>query len=264
MDAIRVVVQGAYGKTGLEIVKAVCREDRIEAIGAVSRRAARSSAYRLPYGSGDIPLSNSLEEVIGDAQVVVDFTNREGAMTAMRTAAVRGVGVVTGSTGLTQTDMLEAERLANQHQASIIVAPNFAVGAVLLIHLAKIASRFFDYADLTEAHHEAKADAPSGTAMAIVRAAVDAKRGAFADPLAKRGKQTSTRGALDGVAIHSGRMAGRVAHHQFVLGASGQTLTLSHDSMSRESFVPGVMMAIRKSVNSRGLTVGLDKMMGLG
>ena len=108
-------------------------------------------------GLGDIPLCNSFEEVIGDAQVVVDFTNAEGAMEGMHIAPVRGVNVVTGSTGFTQANLLEAERLANEHQTSIMVAPNFALGAVLVIHLAKMASRFFDYADLTEVHHEAKA-----------------------------------------------------------------------------------------------------------
>ena len=101
----------------------------------------------------------------------MDFTNAEGAMNAMRIAAVRGVNLVTGSTGFTQANLLEAERLANEHQTSIIVAPNFAFGAVLLTHLAKMASRFFDYADLTEVHHEAKSDSPSGTTLSIARAA---------------------------------------------------------------------------------------------
>ena len=265
MDTIRVVVQGAYGRTGLEIVKAICREDGVEAVGAVTRMADRGSKYSLPDGSGDISLSNSLEEIIGDAQVVVDFTNSEGAMDAIRIAAVRGVDVVTGSTGFTQANLLEAERLANEHQTSIIVAPNFSFGAVLLAHLAKVASRFFDHADLTEVHHEAKADAPSGTALAIVEAAANAKGNPFTDPLTQRKTQAVTRGGnLEGVAIHSGRLPGRVAHHKIVFGTAGQTLTLRHDSISRESFVPGVLMAIRESVKTRGLTVGLDKMMGLG
>ena len=233
-------------------------------LGAVTRRVDRGSSYCLLDGLGDIPLCNSFEEVIGDAQVVVDFTNAEGAMEAMRIAAVRGVNVVTGSTGFTQANLLEAERLANEHQTSIMVAPNFALGAVLVIHLAKMASRFFDYADLTEVHHEAKADSPSGTALAIARAAAKGKGGRFTAPATEGEKQAVARGGhLDGVSIHSGRMQGRVAHHQLVFGVSGQTLTLRHDSISRESFMPGVLMAIHESVKSRGLTVGLDKMMGL-
>ena len=166
---------------------------------------------------------------------------------------------------MTQANLLEAKSLANEHQTSIIVAPNFALGAVLLVHLAKMASRFFDYADLTEAHHEAKVDAPSGTALAIARGAANGKGGPFVAPATERETLAGTRGGnLDSVAIHSGRMPGRVAHHELVFGALGQTLTLRHDSTSRESFVPGVLMAIREAVKSRGLTVGLDKMMGLG
>ena len=214
MHSIRVVVQGAYGKTGFETIKAICREEGIDAVGAVTQRADRGSSYCLPDGSGDIPLSHSLEEIIGDAQVVVDFTNAEGAMEAMRIAAVRGVNVVTGSTGFTQANLLEAERLSNEHQTSIMVAPNFALGAVLLIHLAKMASRFFDYADLTEIHHEAKIDSPSGTALAITRAAAKGKGGRFIARATEGEKQAAARGGdMDAVSIHSGRMPGRVAHH---------------------------------------------------
>ena len=233
-------VQGAYGKTGLETIKAICREEGIDAVGAVSRRADGGSSYRLPCGLGDIPLSNSLEEVIGDAQVVVDFTNADGAMDAMRIAAGRGVNLVTGSTGFTQANLLEAERLANEHQTSIIVAPNFAFGAVLLTHLAKMASRFFDYADLTEVHHEAKADSPSGTALSIARAAARGKGGRFAasSNCAGESELIVRGGDIDGISVHSGRLPGRVAHHQLVFGISGQTLTLRHDSISRESFMP--------------------------
>ena len=131
-----------------------------------------------------------------------------------------------------------------------------------MIHLAKVASRFFDYADLTEYHNEAKADAPSGTALAIAGAAATGKGRPFASEI---GTQAATLGGeVGGVSIHSGRMQGSVAHHEMVFGANDQTLTLRHDSISRVSFMPGVLMAIRESVNSKGLTVGLDKIMGLG
>ena len=265
MDIIKVVVQGAYGKMGLETVNAICREPGMEAVGAVSRRAQKGDSYTLPDGSADMPLSSSLEDVIGDAQVVVDFTNAEGAMAAMGVALARGANVVTGSTGLTEANLRDAERLAAENERSVIVAPNFALGAVLMIHLAKMASPFFDYADLTEVHHEAKIDAPSGTALAIARAAAEGRGSPFVAPRAEKETLAGTRGGdLDGVVIHSGRMPGRVAHHELVFGALGQTLTLRHDSINRESFMPGVLMAIRQSVNSTGLTVGLDKLMGLG
>ena len=264
MEPIKVVIQGALGKMGQEVANAVCREADMKAIGAVDKNAAKGTAYNLPDGSEAIPLSKSLEDVVGSAQVVVDFSTAEGAMTAMRVAAAHKVNVVIGSTGLTDANLQEAESLANEHKVGIIVAPNFAMGAVLMIHLAKMASRFFDYADLTEVHHEAKIDAPSGTALAIAKAAVDGKGGSFIAPKTEKETLAGTRGGdYDGVTIHSGRMPGRVAHHELIFGTLGQTLTLRHDSINRESFMPGVLMAIREAVKSPGLTVGLDKIMGL-
>ena len=174
------------------------------------------------------------------------------------------MNVVVGSTGLSVSDYQEAEDLANDHSMGIIIAPNFAMGAVIMIHLAKIASQFFDYADLTEMHHEAKIDAPSGTALAIAMAAVEGKGGEFTNVRAEKELIAGPRGGdFQGVSVHSARMAGLVAHHQLVFGALGQTLTIRHDSMNRESFMPGVTMAIREVGNRSGLTVGLENIMGL-
>ncbi len=264
MTAIRVVVQGAYGKMGLETVGAVCGDDGMELVGAVSRRGRPGDVYALPDGSGEVPLSDSVADVLSDADVVVDFTNAEGAMSAIRAATAGGANVVTGSTGLSEAQLEEAGRLAEDSGRCVIVAPNFALGAVLLIHLAGVAAPFFDYADLTEVHHEAKLDAPSGTALAIARAAAAARGEPFVAPAAETETLAGTRGGtLDGVVIHSGRMTGRVAHHELVFGALGQTLTLRHDSINRESFMPGVLLAIRRSTEMTGLTVGLENLLGL-
>lgn len=263
MGPINVVIHGVFGKMGREVAQAVCRESDLKPVGAVSRSAQRGS-YRLPDGSGSIPLSNSLSDVIDGAHVVVDFTSAEGAMAAMRVAAAHRVNVVTGSTGLSPANLQEAENLSQEHQVGIVVAPNFALGAVLMIHLAKVASRFFDYAELAEMHHEAKIDAPSGTALAIAKAAVEGKGGPFIAPKAQKEILAGTRGGVrDGVTIHSGRMPGRMAHHELVFGTLGQTLTIRHDSISRESFMPGVVLAIREAVQAPGLTVGLEKVLGL-
>jgi 4-hydroxy-tetrahydrodipicolinate reductase len=136
------------------------------------------------------------------------------------------------------------------------------MGAVLMIHLTKVASRFFDYADLTEMHHEAKIDAPSGTALAIARAAVEGKAGDFINVEAEKEMIEGPRGGdFQGISVHSARMPGLMAHHELVFGALGQTLTIRHDSINRESFMPGVTMAIREVVNRNGLTVGLENIM---
>ena len=263
METISVVVHGVLGKMGQQVIHAVCREPGISPVGAVSR-SSNSGTYALPDGSGDVPLSSSLEDVIEGAQVVVDFTSAEGAMSAMRTGAAHKANVVTGSTGLTEANLEEAGSLCREHGVSIISAPNFALGAVLMIHLAREAGRFFDYAELTEVHHEAKIDAPSGTALAIANAAVNGKGSTFLAPKAEKEIIAGTRGGVhEGISIHSGRMPGRMAHHELVFGTLGQTLTLRHDSINRESFMPGVVMAIRQAVKSTGLTVGLEKIMGL-
>ena len=263
MGPIKVVIHGVMGKMGREVANVVCAEAALTPVGAVSR-SAQPGVYTLPDGSGTIPLSNSLEDVVGGGQVVVDFTGAEGAMSAMRTAAAHKVNLVTGSTGLTDADLEEAENLSQEHEVGIIVAPNFALGAVLMIHLAKVASRFFEYAELTEMHHEAKVDAPSGTALAIARAIVAGKGGAYSAPKVQKETLAGTRGGVyEGVSVHSGRIPGRMAHHELVFGTLGQTLTIRHDSINRESFMPGVVLAIRVAVKAPGLTVGLENIMGI-
>ncbi len=248
---------------GQEVLKAVCRESDMRPVGGADL-GAEASSIALPDGSGSVPLSSNLESVLGDADVVVDFTNADGATAAMRTAAARGVNVVIGSTGIPEAGVQEANSLAREHEVGIMIAPNFALGAVLMIHLVREAARFFDYAEVSEAHHEAKIDAPSGTALAIAAAASQGKGGAFIAPKAEKEVLAGTRGGTsEGVTIHSGRMPGRMAHHELVFGALGQTLTIRHDSINRESFMPGVMMAVREVVKRPGLIVGLDKVMGL-
>ncbi len=263
MEPIRVVVHGVLGRMGQQVLATVCGEADLQPAGGADA-AAESGSLPLPDGSGAIPVSNTLEDVLDGAQVVVDFTNAEGASSVMRVASAHKVNVVVGSTGLTDAHIAEAENLAQEHQVGIVIAPNFALGAVLMIHLAEVAARFFDYAELTEVHHEAKIDAPSGTALAIARAAVAGKGGRFTAPKAEKEILAGTRGGvLEGISVHSGRMPGRVAHHELVFGTLGQTLTIRHDSINRESFMPGVVMAIHEAVKGPGLTVGLDKIMGL-
>ena len=263
MSPINVVVNGALGKMGQQVLSAVSSEDDMRAVAGVDH-VADDSTVSTPDGAVSVPLSSSLADVLDGVDVVVDFTNAEGALGVIRDAAPSKVNVVVGSTGIQQDGIEEAAALASEHGAGIIIAPNFAMGAVVMTHLARIAAPFFDYADLTEMHHENKIDAPSGTALAIAQATVEGKGGAFTAPEAEKELVAGTRGGtLDGVTIHSARMPGRVAHHELVFGALGQTLTLRHDSVSRDSFMPGVLLAIREVGSRPGLTVGLDKLLGL-
>ncbi len=260
---INVVVHGVMGKMGQQVLETVTRTLGMQPVGAADITASQGT-IALPDGLGEIPISGSLDDVLDGADVVVDFTSAEGAASVLRTAAPRGVNVVIGSTGITDAIYQEAESLANEHEIGAIIAPNFAMGAVLMIHLAKQASRFFDYADLTEMHHEAKIDSPSGTALAIANAALEGKQGGFIAPQSEKELIVGARGAThEGISVHSARMPGRVAHHELVFGALGQTFTIRHDSVNRESFMPGVVLAINEVVNRKGLTIGLDKIMGL-
>lgn len=263
MTTISVVVHGALGKMGQEVIKAVTTANDMTPIAAADGMAA-TDALILPNSSVTIPLSNNLGDVLDNASVVVDFSSAAGAMDVIRQGANHKVNVVIGSTGLSDSNYKEAADLANTHEVGIIIAPNFALGAVLMIHLAGIASKYFDYADLTEMHHEAKIDAPSGTAIAIANAAIEGREGSFLAPKAEKELIPNTRGGdSKGVTIHSARMPGRVAHHELVFGTLGQTLTIRHDSINRESFMPGVTLAIREVIDRTGLTVGLDKILGL-
>jgi 4-hydroxy-tetrahydrodipicolinate reductase len=205
-----------------------------------------------------------LGDVIGGADVVVDFTSGEGATEAIETALAQGKHLVIGSTGIPQSAIERAETLAIENNVGVFIAPNFTVGVAVMMHLVREASRFFDYADLLETHHEAKIDAPSGTALAIAQAAAEGKGSSFNAPVAEKALVAGTRGGThEGVVIHSARMPGKVAHHEIVFGHVGQTLSIKHDSVNRESFMPGVMLAIREIRNRPGLTIGLDKLMGL-
>ncbi|MCY4653548.1 MAG: 4-hydroxy-tetrahydrodipicolinate reductase [Dehalococcoidia bacterium] len=261
--AINVVLHGVMGKMGQQVLETVTNTLGMQPVGAADITASQGT-IGLPDGLGEIPISGSLADVVKGADVVVDFTGAEGALSVLRTAAPRGVNIVIGSTGITDAIYQEAESLANEHEVGVIIAPNFAMGAVLMIALAKQASRFFDYADLTEMHHEAKIDSPSGTALAIANAALEGKPDGFIAPQSEKELIDGARGAThQGISVHSARMPGRVAHHELVFGALGQTLTIRHDSVNRESFMPGVTLAINEVVNRKGLTVGLDKIMGL-
>ncbi len=264
MKPIRVIVHGAAGRMGQEVIRAVCREPGMELAGAVDIKAAQDS-LPLPDGSGTVPFSASLESIITTHQpdVMVDFTIAQATMPAVRTASRQGVNLVIGTTGLKADDIEEIERLTAEHKIGAVVAPNFALGAVLMMHLARVAARYLDYAEIIELHHPQKADAPSGTARSTARTMATARGKPFLRP-AGQDKAAGSRGEqLEGINIHSVRLPGLLAHQEVILGAPGQTLSIRHDTISRECFMPGVMLAVKEVVKRKGLTYGLDTLLGL-
>ena len=262
MPPIRVVINGATGKMGTETVNAVCREDDLALIGAACR-SERGPALAIP-GGNEVPLSTNLEDLLQQTRpdVLVDFTNVGACMAAAATAAAYSTNLVIGASGLTDEHLHQLDALANDKNVGIIVAPNFALGAVVLKRLAEQAAEFFEYVDIIEAHHEAKIDAPSGFAMALAKSIGDRKQ--FTRNYPEKENLPGTRGGeYNGVTIHSIRMPGLSAHHEVIMGAPGQTISLRHDTLGRDCYMPGVLRCIREVVKQQGLVVGLENILGL-
>jgi len=263
MKPIRVAVHGALGKMGQTLVNALCRETEMKIVGATDLKATEDY-LPLPDGSGTVPLSPNLEPILTTCQpeVVVDFSTADAIMPLVRLATERGVNLVIGTTGLSADDSREIDRLAKAKGVGIVIAPNFALGAVLMMHLAKIAGKYLDHAEIIELHHERKLDAPSGTALATAKAMAQARGKPFTTPQA--GGESDSRGKqVEGIAIHSVRLPGLLAHQEVILGGEGQTLSIRHDTSGRECYMPGVMFAIKEVVKRKGLTYGLDILLGL-
>ena len=196
--------------------------------------------------------------------VVVDFTNAAWTPVIAKAALERGIPLVIGTTGLSADFMAWLEAETKARGVGAVVAANFAISAVLMMHFAKQAARFFDHAEIIELHHDGKADSPSGTAKATAEGMVAARGRPFVHPEPEVETVAGARGAeVGGVAIHAVRLPGLVAHQEVIFGGQGQLLTIRQDSTGRDSFMPGVLLAIREVLGRRELVVGLDRLLGL-
>ena len=258
---------------GGTVCRAVHADPDLELVAAVdvhrSPPAAPGAGPAVANAASDLPggleLSYDLEALErAGAEVAVDFTERAAAMANLAWCADHGVHAVVGTTGLGEADVAEVgERFTRNGSPNCVLAPNFAIGAVLMMRFAEMAAPWFDSAEIVELHHDTKVDAPSGTAMltAARMAAVSAEWSA--DPTRSE-VLAGARGGVGpaGIRVHSVRLRGLVAHQEVLLGAAGQTLTIRHDSYDRESFMPGVVIAIKAVAGRPGLTVGLDQLLG--
>lgn len=265
MEPIRVVVNGALGRMGREVTRAVVLEPGLKVVGVVEKEAPRLY-FDLPEISEKVPYSSDLGHLLSgcNPDVVVDFTNAEASMSAARIAARERVNLVIGTTGLSEENLAEIDKLCQTNGIGAVIAPNFSLGAVVLMHLAKIAAKFFDFAEIIEMHHEKKADAPSGTALATAKAMLQARGKPFLQQKTEKEMLSGARGGqLDGIAIHSLRLPGFMAGQEVIFGGVGQTLSLRHEAINRESYMPGVILAIKGVINRKGLIYGLDALLGL-
>ncbi len=262
MASLRIVVSGT-GFMGREVLAAVSREPDLEPVGVVEKFAA---AETMDLPGGGIPQSRDPAALLDRCKpdVVIDFTNAEWTPVVAAAALDRGVRLVIGTTGQGEAFVDDLRERCRAAGVGAVVAPNFAIGAVVMIHLAKIASRYFDFAEVTDMHQERKLDSPSGTALATAMAMVEARGRPFEHTLPAKEPVAGARGAVyEGVALHSQRLPGFVAHQEIVFGGLGQTLRIRHDSNGRESFIPGVLLAVREVMSRKELVYGLDKLIGL-
>jgi 4-hydroxy-tetrahydrodipicolinate reductase len=263
---IDVIVTGAAGKMGREVVKAVTAAEGMHVVAAID---TGSPGVAIDDGAGGMLVAAAdLAGALALGRVLVDFTAPTSVEGNVRTALAAGVHCVVGTTGVAggrwREVYAESARTTGDASPCLFVAPNFAVGAVLMMRFATEAARFMPHVEVIELHHDRKVDAPSGTAMrtaALISAAREA------DPKVP-GRDTEieegARGAVvEGVHVHSVRLPGLVAHQEVLFGGQGQTLSIRHDSIDRSSFMPGVVLAVTEVGKRSGLVVGLEELMGL-
>lgn len=242
---IKVGVIGAAGRMGSEVCGAVAADEELELVARVAHADSLAS--------------------LGDAEVAVEFTTPDAVKNNVAWCLEHGIHTVVGTTGLGDDDLADIERLADKNGVRAFVAPNFAIGAVLMMQFAARAAPHFDAAEIIERHHDKKLDAPSGTALRTA-AQMNAARSALWNAPA-RGRESlagARGGSSSGVSIHSVRLPGSVAHQEVILGSTGETLTIRHDSIDRASFMAGVVLAVKKVAHlDRPLMVGLEHLLDL-
>ena len=261
---IKVLISGS-GSMGREVIAAACREDDFEAVGVVDLLAEEDS-IDLPDGSGSVPFSTDLSSLLArtSPDVIVDFTNADWAPTLIDVSLEAGVRLVIGTSGLPDALVEDLGARCARQKTGAVLASNFALGAVLMQHMAKTAARFYDNAEIVEQHHDGKVDAPSGTSIATAKLMSEARGKPFVRPEPEKLNAPGTRGGeIDGVSIHSVRLPGLVAHQQVIFGGRGQTLTIRHDATGRDSFIPGVLLAVRAVMERNELVHGLEALVGL-
>lgn len=244
---MKVAVFGSRGRMGAEVCRAVEAADDLELVAGLDFDDPRDPALA--------------------ADVVVDFTNPDAVMSNISWCVTNGLNVVVGTSGFSPDRLEQVRNLVENSTVGVLIASNFSIGAVLMMHFAEKAAPFFESAEIIELHHPDKMDAPSGTAVTTadrISSARDAKNmGAMPD--ATLHEVPGARGAdINGVRVHSVRLRGLIAHQEVLFGTAGETLTIRHDSLDRASFMPGVLAAVRAVPSLPGLTLGIDKILGLG
>jgi 4-hydroxy-tetrahydrodipicolinate reductase len=269
---IPVVINGAGGKMGQEVVKAVSQAGDMTLVGAVDRNPeynGQDVGELAGCGALEVPVTPDLQATLALAAqerqpaVMVDFTHPDSVYENVRSAIAYGVRPVVGTTGLSLEQIQDLEEFADKASLGCIIAPNFSIGMVLLQRAAAQASQYFDHVEIIELHHNQKADAPSGTALQTAQILAEFGKSFNPSSVKETEKLPGARGGLteDGIRIHSVRLPGLIAHQEVIFGASGQIYTLRHDTSDRACFMPGVLLSIRQVIQLKFLVYGLEKLL---
>lgn len=261
---IRVGVLGACGRMGQEVVRTIAAAEDMELVGVCDVASTGCSIGDIVgIHELNITIDKELAEMLDRAEpdVVVDFA-KPFSMDNTRLMITRGIVPVIGATGQTPEQLAEISELAASRKTAAMVIPNFAIGAVLMMKFAQEAARYLPNVEIIELHHDRKIDAPSGTSIKTAEMIDAARKEAGIEPTPPAGGDDPARGEkCCGMQVHSVRLPGLVAHQEVIFGGAGQTLTIRHDSMDRTSFMPGVLLAIRRAPGVKGLIYGLDKLL---
>lgn len=262
MANLRVLVTGVSGRMGSLAAKTIQSASDLNLVGGVDPvGVGRNLAELVPGVDPELRIGGHLAGALEDLQpdVLVDFTAPQVVMGNLETALKAGVACVVGTTGFSETDLQLVKKWCEVRTTPAIIAPNFSLGAVLMMQFAARAAKVFDYAEIIEYHHEAKKDSPSGTAVKTAEMMAAARGSAFLEPETELERVPGCRGGVgNGIHIHAVRMQGYVANQEVLLGGLGETLKIGHVTTSRESFMPGVVLAVRKVKEQTGLVYGLE------
>jgi 4-hydroxy-tetrahydrodipicolinate reductase len=261
---IRVGVFGAGGRMGATVCGAVHSDSELELVAAVDPHHAGIDLDQLGLRGTGLQISARANALVdASAEVAIDFTVIDAARENLRFCADEGIHAVVGTTGFDAAELDDLAKLFADSPANAVIAPNFAIGAVLMMRFAELAAPYFETAEIIELHHDEKIDAPSGTAVLTAQRMAAASNDWRDDPTTTVVAAGARGATVDGITVHSVRLHGLVAHQEVLLGTSGQSLSIRHDSYDRSSFMPGVLLAAKRVASRPGLTIGLDALLGV-
>ncbi len=269
---IPVLVNGAAGKMGREVVKAIAQADDMVLMGAVDRSPeyqGQDAGELAGCGTLEVPITDQFQSMLAfvaqekQAGVMVDFTHPDSVYENVRSAIAYGIRPVVGTTGLSPQKIQDLAEFADKASTGVLLIPNFSIGMVLLQQAAIQASQYFEHVEIIELHHNQKADAPSGTAIQTAQMLAEMGKTFNPQVVEETEKLAGARGSLaeEGIRIHSIRLPGLIAHQEVIFGAPGQVYTLRHDTSDRSCYMPGILLSIRKVLQLKSLVYGLEKIL---